>query len=323
MTVRTFHHRRLTRLRRYPSLLSLTIAALSAFTFLPTLPFSHAQNTGTVCIADVSATSCPPAPASFTSPLGQQQFAVNIQDSDRFNAFDISVKTDPAVLEPASVDLTGSLIHGPRTILSMCINNHPVIGSCRSGIDAYGVVTLAVTALGYDIPGPASGRLFSITYNIGPFGGEPFTTPITYQTGCTNTSDNGFCVTIADAGTAVPENLQEATFTFRDFSLRLSPTNFLIISKGEDPTFTVTLTSIGDFAGTITLSASVDPIRTRNPSPTLNPTSVTLTPGSTATSTLTVTTTRSTTVGRYVITITGTDGVLTSSDSLTLFTENR
>jgi hypothetical protein len=301
------------------------LTVLSAFALLPALPVSHAQTAGTVCVADVSSTSCPPAPASFTGPLGQNQFAINIQNSDRFNAFDVSVKTDPFVLEPASIDLTGSLIHDPRQIVRECINNNPVVGSCISGIDDYGIVSLAVTALGYDIEAPASGRLFSITYNTGPFFSESGdSTPITFQTGCTNTSNNGFCVTIADGtGTAVPENLQEATFTFRDFSVRISPTNFLIISKGEDPTFTLTVTSIGDFAGTITLSTSVDPTRTHPPRPSVNPTSVTLSPGSTSTSTLTVTTTRSTTVGRYVISAIGTDGVLTRFESLTLFIENR
>lgn len=317
-------------MRKNLALLSLILAALSASTFLPTLPVSHAQSTETVCIAEISSTSCPPAPASFTAPLSQQRFAVNIQNSDTFNAFDISVKTDPAVLEPSSIDFTGSLIHDPRQIVRECINNHPIIGACVSGIDAYGVVSLAVTALGYNVEAPASGRLFSITYNIGIFGGEPFTTPISYQTGCTNTSNNGFCVTITDPTTEapVPENLQEASFTFRDFFLGLSPTNFLIISKGEDPVFTVTIGSIGDYQGTISLSTSVSPTTIHPPDPTLNPTSVTLSQGTGATSTLTVTTTRSTTVGkdgfeRYEITITGTDGVLTRSDRLTLFIENR
>jgi len=317
-------------LRRYLSLLSLTVAALSAFSFLPALPFSHAQSTGTVCIADISSTSCPSTPPSFTGPLGQNQFAVNIQNSDRFNALDISVKTDPFVLEPASIDLTGSLIHDPRQIVRECINNNPVVGSCRSGIDDYGVVSLAVTALGYSIEAPASGRLFSITYNTGPFFGDSGdSTSITFQTGCTNTSNNGFCVTITDptTGAPVPENLQEASFKFRDFVLGLS-SRFLIISKGESPTFTVTIGSIGDYQGTIGLSASVSPTTRHPPDPTLNPTSVTLTPGSSTTSTLTVTTTRSTTVGkdgfqRYEITIIGTDGALTRSDRLTLFVENR
>lgn len=312
-------------MRRKVALLSIIVSALSSSTFLPTLPVSYAQTTGTVCIADISSTSCPAEPASIARPLGQQQFAVNIQNSDRFNSFDISVKVDPFVLEPASVDLTGSLIHEPRQIVRECINNHPIIGSCTSGIDDYGIVSLAVTTLGYDIAAPATGRLFSITYNLSPFCCDSSTTPINYQTGCANTSNNGFCVTITDptTGTAVPENLQEASFTFRDFSLRLSSTNFLIITKGESPTFPITLRSIGDYAGTITLSASVDPIRRHNPSPTLDPTTVTLSPGSTSTSTLTVTTTRSTTVGRYTISVIGTDGVLVRFDRLTLFIENR
>lgn len=308
------------------ALLSIVIAALSASITLPSLPVTHAQTTGTVCIADVSFVSCPDAPASFTAPFGSQvQVAVNIENSDAFNGFDVSVKTNQGILNPVSVDLTGSLIHDPRSILAECINNTPIIGNCKTGIDDYGVVSLAVAALGYDIPAPVTGRLFSITYNQGDFAGVlGETTPIEFQTGCTNTSNNGFCVTIANGttGTTVPENLQAASFTFRDFSVRLS-SSFDIITKGSTVALTVTLASFGDYSGTINLASSVDPVTRHGPSPTLNPTIATLTAGSTSTSTLTVTTNRSTTVGRYVITITGTDGVLTRSDFLTLFIENR
>jgi hypothetical protein len=315
-------------MRRNLALLSLFVIALSASTFLSTLPVTHAQSTGTVCIADISSTSCPSAPASFTSPTsqGRQEFAVNIQNSDTFDSFDVSVKVDPFVLTPDTISLTGSLIQDPRQIVRMCINNNSFVGSCRSGIDNYGVVSLAVTALGYAIEAPASGRLFSIAYNPGVFCCEPqfSSTSISYQTGCTETSNNGFCVTIADSatGTAVPENLQEATFSFRDFFLSLSD-NFLIITKGTSPTFTVTLFPFGPYEGTISLTARVSPITRHPPSPSVSPTSVTLSPDSTATSTLTVTTTRSTTVGRYQIAVIGTDGVLTRFTSLELIIESR
>src|SRR2546430_11635525 len=140
-------------------------AVLSTSIALPALPVGRAQTVGKVCVADISSTSCPSTPPSFPGHLNKPpQFAVNIQNSDRFNAFDISVKTNAGILNPVSLDLAGSLIHDPRTIISECVNNQPVIGSCRSGIDDYGVVSLAVTALGYDVEAPASGRLFSITY---------------------------------------------------------------------------------------------------------------------------------------------------------------
>ena len=306
--------------------LSIIVAALSTIIAFPALPTSRAQGVGTVCIADISSTSCPSAPPSFTGPLDKEpQFAVNIQNSDSFNAYDISVKTNAGILNPFSVDLTGSLIHDPRTIVSECVNNQPVIGSCRSGIDDYGVVSLAVTALGYNVEAPASGRLFSITYNTGDFVGVlGDSSPIEFQTGCANTSNDGSCVTIADGTTrtTVPETLQGATFTFRDFSLGVSP-DFQTIKKGSSPAFTVTLTSVGDYSATVRLSTSIAPITTHAPARSLDPTTVTLSPGSTSTSTLTVTTTRSTTVGRYAITITGTDGVLIRSVSLTLLVENR
>ena len=308
------------------ALLSIIVMALSTSIALPALPVSRAQTVGTVCIADISSTSCPSTPPSFTGPLDKPpQLAVNIQNSDRFNTFDISVKTNAGILNLVSLDLAGSLIHDPRTIISECVNNQPVIGSCRSGIDDYGVVSLAVTALGYNVEAPASGRLFSIAYSTGDFVGVlGDSSPIEFQTGCTNTSNDGFCVTIADSktGTTVPETLQGASFTFRDFSLGVSP-DFQIIKKGSSPTFTVTLTTVGDYSGTVRLSTSISPITTHPPTSSIVPMTLTLSPGSTSTSTLTVTTTRSTTVGRYVITITGTDGVLTRSASLTLFVENR
>src|SRR5437773_3489195 len=210
--------------------------ALSTSIALPALPVSSAQSVGTVCIADISSTSCPSTPPSFTGPLDKPpQLAVNIQNSDRSNTFDISVKTNAGILNPVSLDLAASLIHDPRTIISECVTNQPVIGSCRSGIDDYGVVSLAVTSLGYDVEAQASARLFSIAYSTGDFVGVlGDSSPIEFQTGCTNTSNDGFCVTIADSttGTTVPEALQGATFTFRHFRLAVSP-DFQLINKAS------------------------------------------------------------------------------------------
>src|SRR3989442_1929050 len=121
------------------------------------MPVSRAQTVGNVCIANISLTSCTSTPPSFTGPLDKPpQVAVNIQNSDRFNALDISVKTNAGILNPVSLDLAGSLIHDPRTIISQIVNNQPVIGSCRSGIDDYGVVSLAITALRHDVDATAS-----------------------------------------------------------------------------------------------------------------------------------------------------------------------
>ncbi len=303
----------------YLALFTVIVMGISTGIFLDTSPIARAQSAGTVCIADTSSAACPITPTPLTGGFGSQiQIAVNVQNSDSFNTFDISVETDLAILYPVSVDLTGSLVHEPRSIATVCVNNVPVQGNCRTGIDGPGIVTVALAAAGYEVVGPASGRLFSIAYDVV---GTGFDSPVGFRTGCVNSSNDDFCVTIADSttGLRVPENLQSTSFnTLGDFAL-LSDVSGQSASKGSTVSFTIIATSFGDYAGTISLAATVSPATRTPPKLSLSPTSVALTPGSSSTVLLRVSLPRSITVTTYTITVTGTDGVLTNFVFVTLF----
>ena len=68
------------------------------------------------------------------------------------------------------------------------------------------------------------------------------------------------------------------------FTISASPNNLGTVTVGHQYRVTITVTSVGGFAGTVALSAS--PIT--NLTASLNPTSVTVTSGGSATSTLTL-----------------------------------
>ncbi|HSM86829.1 MAG TPA: hypothetical protein VLT16_11780, partial [Candidatus Limnocylindrales bacterium] len=95
-----------------------------------------------------------------------------------------------------------------------------------------------------------------------------------------------------------------------DFSLSASPGSQIII-VGQGTSYTVTLSPINNYVGTVSFSVSGLPANT---TATFNPASL-LTSGST---TLSITTTAATVPGIYPLTIIGTDGVLTRTTSVTL-----
>ncbi len=91
--------------------------------------------------------------------------AVNVgQGSDGFNAFDVRVVTDPGVLNPSSVDLTGSLLLvNSMTLKAECINGSGF--GCVAPLDGPGVVRVNVNVTGAALS-PPNGRLFAVTFQI-------------------------------------------------------------------------------------------------------------------------------------------------------------
>ncbi len=106
--------------------------------------------------------------------------AVNVLlGTDPFNAFDIRVKADSSILNPTSVDLTGSvLVVDSATLKAECING---MGSgCVAPLDGPGVVRVSVNDTGASATG-ASGLLFAVTFHVV---GLATDSVIGYQTGC-------------------------------------------------------------------------------------------------------------------------------------------
>jgi hypothetical protein len=99
-----------------------------------------------------------------------------------------------------------------------------------------------------------------------------------------------------------------------DFSLTAAPTS-LTIARGSTGQYTVTLNSLNAFAGNVTLSVTGLPSKT---SGSFSPNPVALSSGGTGTSTLNVKVNRPAARGTYTLTITGTSGNLTHSQTVTL-----
>src|SRR2546425_2114756 len=97
-----------------------------------------------------------------------------------------------------------------------------------------------------------------------------------------------------------------------DFTISANPTS-LSINAGSASTSTITLTSINNFAGTVTVSSTGSPAGLGL---SLNPSSVSLSSGGTGSTTLTISTQSSTPVGSYAVTVTGSSGTLSHSTSI-------
>src|SRR6266571_5737320 len=233
-------------------LLLLLIAPVSLI--YSTIPFVHAQSTGLVCMDSSSSTTCPSSPPTFTgSPGSSLTVAVNVQNSESFNGFDIRVQADPSIINGMSIDIAGSVIQNPL-VVDECINGFFMGGACQPspGIDEVILVSMSSTTA------PTTGRLFSVTYNIV---GTTTGTPITYPTGCTSSSVSGTttCVAVSN-GTVVPENVQGATFSStappppQDFTISASPSP-QSVRRGSSATFTITVTSTNGFNSAVSLTA--------------------------------------------------------------------
>jgi len=207
-------------------IIRILILLLVAGTLYPTatiLPRVHALAfTGTVCLTDPSFNTngrCPTSVQAFTGPnatsaRAQLRVAVNINSSDPLNGFEITVKADHTILQPAGVDVTGSLMPSASIFLAECIGGRLIKGSICSPTDTIDTIHLALTASGFLSTAPTTGNLFTAIFNI--VGNSTSPSIVNFQTGCTApaTSHPTDCVTIENGTTtAVAENILSATYT--------------------------------------------------------------------------------------------------------------
>jgi hypothetical protein len=237
--------------------------------FIVIQPARAVTTPGIVCISDPIYNDCS-VPGSFRSTsfaVGTKlTIAVNIQNSDNLNGYNIYVQADPTVLRGSSVDMTSNIFPPPSLapmipstrILAICIDNVLKAGNACSLQDALGVVHVAGVALNATVipalNAPATGRLFSITYTV--VGTTPGMT-IGYATGCSGTSVANTCVTILAGQNPPPaETVSTAPFTnLNDLSLTATPSSQSFVPLGTGSA-AVSVKALGLFADTVTVTVS-------------------------------------------------------------------
>lgn len=283
-------------------LVFLASSTILSQTILP----AHASTSPVVCVADPALASCPLTPAILTpvTPTDTQlRVGVFLNTSASFLGFDIVLLTDHTILKPAGVDLTGTIVPGgaAATILVQCIGGVPAPNTaCTSGVD--GPNTLHFDVQGNSRTLTTTGLLFTAIYNITTV--RTRNTPIGFQTGCAATSSTPICVTITTGtSTPDPETVQPGGFSdLAYYAIDSNQPNFLTVLGGSNSS-QITLTSLNNFIGNVTLTATVSPS-----GPTISPLSpsfVYLTgTGSSGFSTVSVSVATSVATGNYNITVT-------------------
>lgn len=252
----------------------------------------------------------------------QLRVSIFIQTTPPMNGFEITLLADHTILKPAGIDLTGTILGANPTILEECLQGVRVIGTACPATDTIDTLHLTAVASPGGLPGGltppgASGLLFTALYNVTA---STTSTPLGYQTGCSNSSVAGTttCVDIANGGqTAVPENVQTAVFTTADFTISANP-SAISIPRSSQASSTITLTSLSGFAGTVSLSTNVSPSNSRSPTVALGSSSFTLGSGGSGSVVLTISTPKNAGFGSYTVVVTGTSGSLTHTTTLSV-----
>ena len=102
-----------------------------------------------------------------------------------------------------------------------------------------------------------------------------------------------------------------------DFGLASTPSN-LCVNPGVNGVAQINVSSLGGFAGTVQLSSNVDPTVTNGPTLSPIPSSETLAAGQSVSFNLAISTTTSTPLYAYTITVSGLNGALYHTATLTL-----
>lgn len=277
-------------------------------------PRALGASVGLVCLAGPQDTNCPSSPLAISATSGTQlTVAVNVQGSGSFNGFDILVKADPNALRGSSVDLTSSILGSNIFEVARCID---FVGFGCSPENGVGVVEVAAVALGAGTPAPATGPLFTITYNATK---NSSAVNVDFQTGCSKTSVTpDFCVTVASGASVVPETVQGSTGLPGDFSvsavLCCGP-----LAKNSNELGSVVLQSENGFFGGLSISFSVSPAKKERPVAFLLDTGkIFLEPGTSTQVLFNIVTFPNTPPVVFTLTVTATSGLISRSATITI-----
>src|SRR5467141_1762091 len=147
----------------------------------------RAHGAGTVCLNDPSSAAqtgpCPAAGINLNGPapdapltnaipagnvLGNTQIRVGVYLSgpDPINGFDITVLANRTALRPAGIDLTGTIVPSPTSIVIECVGSSLVIGPTCLATDTTDTIQLAVSGAPGVLSTATTGLLFTAIYNI-------------------------------------------------------------------------------------------------------------------------------------------------------------
>jgi hypothetical protein len=219
------------------------------------------------------------------------------------NGFDIYIKADSSTVQPIGVNLTGTVLGTNTLVFADCVE---FIGSgCGTLLNGPGIVRFAVVALGTVVAAPATGKLFSIRYNVLQ---NSTGINVGYQTGCIGGSvPQGLCILVVNAGVGVPETAQEsATPGVGDFFL--AGDKSITIPRGTDGSGLVDVVSQGGFFGGVRLSTTVTPVKRNGPVVALSANLVFILPGTSSTVRLFASTFLHSPPGDYNVNVTATSG---------------
>lgn len=134
-------------------------------------------------------------------------YQVNVTGMDPFDSWDVSVKSDPAVLNPVSISVANSIL-GSVFQVADCVNG---VGTGCAITDGAGVAHSAAAASS-GVPVGGAGLVFTITYQVMGTGFSFLSTP----TGLDTIASGGAVVTHSDIGGVygTPPNVPVAAFTF-------------------------------------------------------------------------------------------------------------
>jgi uncharacterized membrane protein len=170
-----------------------------------------------------------------------------------------------------------------------------------------GIVTLAATV---SPTGPSA----SLALPSLGLGADQTNATILTVSATASVSPGTYTVTVRGTSGARSHTFSVTVNSASDFTVSASPAT-LTVNAGFSGKSNVTLTSLGGFAGTATVSANVSPA---GPTPSLNASSVILRPGGSPGLILTFSAPNGTAPGLYIVTVTATTGLLTHTATVTV-----